>query len=397
MDISDMSKTEKILSQINVNRMVENLWRLVNIPSPTGRERAASVCFSEMLGEAGANVELDETIADSPNVIGHLKGSRAGRTIQLAGHIDHIDVAHTVPRRDKDIISGRGAADMKNGLAGILEIVRVLNETECDFAGEILVTVYGLHEAPEGDSRGLFGLLDKGVKGDAGIVFEGPNDRAAVMANGMAIWNLTLRHKGQACHELSAGRERLELFRAVLAVGEVLLEKDRKLKEQVNKYSLLPAESLFVGQLHYGDFYNRLPDVCTMQGTRRWHPDKSFDEVKEDFAKLIQAVSIPEDVRIENEWMFVGDSYEISPDESIVKSLCRSYKAVFGKQLPVAGHNSVTDTCRLVGRGNVPTVLWGFGTETGHSNNEYVKISQLESSCKVAVSAVLDYLEGNCG
>ena len=108
------------------------------------------------------------------------------------------------------------------------------------------------------------------------------------------------------------------------------------------------------------------------------------------------AYSLPEDVRIEDVWMFVGDSYEISPDESIVKSLCRSYEAVFGKELPIAGHSSVTDACRLVGRGKVPTVLWGFGTETGHSNNEYVKISQLGSSCKVAMLTVLDYLEGNC-
>jgi acetylornithine deacetylase/succinyl-diaminopimelate desuccinylase-like protein len=392
-----MPKTEKILRQISTDRMAEDLWRLVNIASPTGKEREASVYFSQMLGGAGADVELDETIANSPNVIGRLKGSRRGRTIQLAGHIDNIDVDHAAPRRDKDIICGRGAADMKNGLAGIVEIVRVLNDTGCDFAGEILVTVYGLHEAPEGDSRGLFGLLDKGVKGDAAIVFEGPNDSAAVMANGMGIWNLTLRHKSGACHELSAGKERMELLRAVLAVGEALQEKDGHLQEQVNKYPLLPAESLFVGQLHYGDFYNRVPDVCTMQGTRRWHPDKSFDEVKQDFAQVIQDVSMPEDVRIEDAWMFVGDSYEISPDESIVKSLCRSYKGVFGKQLPVAGHSGVTDACRLVGRGNVPTVLWGFGTETGHSNNEYVKIGKLESSCKVAMSAVLDYLESGCG
>ena len=391
-----MSKTEEILQQINTDRMAEDLWRLVNIASPTGREREASICFSEMLAEAGAKVELDETITDSPNVIGRLRGNREGKRIQLAGHIDHIDVAHATPKRDKDVISGRGAADMKNGLAGILEIVRVLNDTGCDFAGEILITVYGLHEAPAGDSRGLFSLLDKGVMGDAAIVFEGPDDRAAVMANGMGIWNLTLRHKSKSCHELIAGKEKSELLQAVLAVGEALQEEDCRLEERVNKYPLLLAESLFVGQLHYGDFYNRVPDVCTMQGTRRWHPDKSFDTVKQDFAQLIQNISIPQGVSIENEWMFVGDSYEISPEESIVKNLRRSYEFVFGKQLPIAGHSSVTDACRLVGRGNVPTVLWGFGTETGHSNNEFVKLSQLESSCKVAMLTILDYLEGSC-
>jgi acetylornithine deacetylase/succinyl-diaminopimelate desuccinylase-like protein len=391
-----MSNIDKILSKISTTRMADNLWTLLNIPSPTGKERQAALHFAQMLTDAGAKVKLDETIFDSPNVIARLKGNRQGKTIQLAGHIDHINVPHSAPTRDKDIISGRGSADMKNGLVGILEILEVLKNTGCDFPGQILVTVYGLHEAPEGDFSGLLGLLEQGIKADAAVIFEGPNDKAAIMANGMSIWNLKMKHNKQPCHELSALNNRSALFRAGVMIAEALYNKDEMLAKQMNAYPLLPAESLFIGQMHCGDFYNRTPDLCTLQGTRRWHPDKSFDLVKEDFQQMIQDASLPEEIQVKTEWFFVGDSYEISPNEQIVQSLCRSYEAVLGKQMPVGGHSSVTDACRLAGIANVPTVLWGFGTETGHSNHEYVKVNQLEASCKVAMLTVLDYLENNC-
>ena len=132
-----MENKKAILSQINPSRITENLWRLVNIPSPTGQERQAALCFAEMLAEAGAEIQIDETIPGSPGIIGRLKGNSKGKTIQLSGHIDHINIPHSAPTQTAERITGRGAADMKNGLAGILEIIHVLKSTGCQFPGEI--------------------------------------------------------------------------------------------------------------------------------------------------------------------------------------------------------------------------------------------------------------------
>jgi acetylornithine deacetylase/succinyl-diaminopimelate desuccinylase-like protein len=93
-----------LLDRIRREHLAADLWQLVRIPSPTRRERAVALAFAEMLETAGAEVEVDETLPDSPNVI------------------------------------GRGSADMKCGLAGILEIVRILKSTGCEFPGQILVT-----------------------------------------------------------------------------------------------------------------------------------------------------------------------------------------------------------------------------------------------------------------
>jgi len=152
---------------INLDRVADDLWQLVNVPSPTGKERAFLDVYAERLARAGAEVRLQ----GSPrSVVGRLKGNRPGRTFQLAGHADHIDVPHPAPTRTAEAISGRGAADMKAGLAGILEVVRVLKQGGCEFPGEILVTVYGGHEAPVGDSSALRNLIACGIVGDAALV-----------------------------------------------------------------------------------------------------------------------------------------------------------------------------------------------------------------------------------
>jgi len=390
-----MNCQANFVNRINAERLAQRVWELVQVPSPTGREREAAKVFKQLLSRAGAQTELDETIHNSPSVTGRLKGRRPGRTIQLAGHLDHIDIPHPAPKRDKIIISGRGAADMKNGLGGILEVISVLNESDCDFPGEILVTAYGLHEAPTGNSAGLLHLIGSGVKGDAAIVCEGPDDAAAVAANGMAIWEATLTHKEPSSHELSTKVNKTELLMAATKLVNAMAKKDRELKARRKQHSLLAPESLFVGQLHCGDFYNRLSNKCFLQGTRRWHPDKHSKYVRDDFEKMLKTVRLGKNVTIMSNWNLVGDSYEISQDQPIVRSLRKAYKCVNGKNMPLRGHSSVTDTCRLVRQGGIPAVLCGFGTSTGHADYEYVEIAQMARSARVLLLTVLDYLGGS--
>ena len=397
MDRSEKSEFDELnirnfQGRISRDSLAENLWQLVNIPSPTGMERKAALFFAELLKSSGATVEVDESIPQSPNIIGRLKGRRKGRVIQLAGHIDHVDIPHAKPKRETGIISGRGTADMKNGLAGILEIVRLLSENDCDFPGEILVTVYGLHEAPNGNSAGLLNLIDKGIKGDAAIIFEGPDNSAAIMANGMSIWNLTIRHEQPACHELCTGIDRTSLSEKVIKIIDTLLQKDARLLNDPNPFPLLGPESLFIGQVHYGDFYNRVPNTTSMQGTRRWHPDKTFEQIKTDFDELIGTLPLDNRIRIDRDWIYVGDSYEISETEPIVKSFINAFEAVHNRNCPVAGHGSVTDASKLVREAEIPAILCGFGTETGHADYEFVTIEKLERCCAVALLTVMNYL-----
>jgi len=385
------------VDRINLPRMADDLWQLVNIPSPTGGERAVALAFADMLSRAGARVELDETLPQSPSVIGRLRGSRPGGTFQLAGHLDHIDVPHDPPRRDGNVISGRGSADMKNGLAAILETVRVLAENGSSFPGEILVTAYGLHEAPAGDSSALLRLIERGVKGHAALVAE--NSHAAegsvvIQGKGQSIWNLTLRRSGEGCHELNVPPAEGSFFEACTALAQALNDFGCQLSGRSNAYPLLSPESLFVGQMHYGDFYNRAPASCTLQGTRRWLPDRTFEKVRAEMDTMLARVKLPAGMSAGCEWTFVGESYAVDPGEPVVAAQQRAFREVTGRAAGFAGLSAVVDANRLVPAGSVPTVLLGFDNEFAHADHECVRIDKMLDPCRILLKTVQYYLEG---
>jgi len=382
------------LKHIQAQRLADDLWDLVTIPSPTSQERNAACAFAQRLREAGATVEMDETIHDSPNVIGRLKGKRPGKTLQLAGHLDHIPTPHPSPERHDDIISGRGAADMKGGLAGILEVVRVLNECHCDFPGEILATVYGLHEAPRGDSTGLLNLIKNGVVGHAAIVMEtgGPENEAVIMGKGQSIWTITIRSDDISCHELRQPVTAHDLLNCALRVAALLQQDQRKLQTQTNAFPLLTPESLFVGQIHYGDFYNRIPNHCFLQGTRRWHPNRTFSDIQRDFSGRLSSIDHPAGITINCEWTFVGEAYQVQSDEPIIQALRRAFQTLAGKTMNYAGISAVVDASRLVPIGHIPTALCSFDGATAHADYEFVRISRLLSSCRLLLQTSVNYL-----
>jgi acetylornithine deacetylase/succinyl-diaminopimelate desuccinylase-like protein len=393
-----MQHPDALLDRVESRRIADDLWRMVCLPSPTGKERRVALAFAELLSSAGATVELDETIPESPNVIGRLVGRRPGRIFQFAGHLDHIDMPHEPPERDAGSVSGRGAADMKGGLALIIEAVRVLAESGCDFPGEILITVWGLHEAPVGDSRGLLGLIRRRVLGDAALVAESvyaQRDQAIVAGKGLGIWNLTFRWAGEVGHELNRLQDAGGLLETAVVAIQRLLEFSRRLDADLVDGKNMSAGSLFIGKLTYGDFYNRTTTTCSLQGTRRWPPGLTSKSVAREIQELIRAIPCSQNVSAEIEFQPVGEAYRMNPDTAVVKALLSAWREVHGRP-PGLGHlSAVTDANRLVSIGSVPTVLLESDNRCAHANREIVQIENLVRSCRVALLTALYFLEGS--
>jgi acetylornithine deacetylase len=384
-----MAEGENIIDNIRSNRIAEDLWTLVNIASPTGDEGKVLAAYAELLQAAGAEVQLGEGA-----VIGQLQGE-GNKTLQLAGHADHIDMPHAVPNRSGDIISGRGAADMKGGISAILEIVRILAESKSKPQGNLLITVYGGHEAPEGDSEPLNRLIHRGITGSAAIVVESAEalEDVVVCGAGQSIWNVTAEWEGQVCHELKRPQAADGIWKTTTQLLEFLREYDRELRSREGSYPLLQPESVFIGQLHGGDFYNRTAPKTSMQGTRRWHPNRGFQSIQEEFRDFVEERVAPcPEMSIGIEWNFVGESYEVSPEEPIIRAYSAACQEVLGTS-KISGTMVVTDAARLVRIGNVPTVVCPFDNESAHADHEFVRLPRLLESCQVALLTIENYFK----
>jgi len=384
-----MSEPENILDKLDIDRIADDLWTLVNIPSPTGSESEILDAYAVLLEKAGAEIQREEGA-----VIGRLRGL-GGETFQLAGHADHIDMPHAAPSRSGEMIGGRGSADMKGGLAAILEIVRVFSEQKNSLRGDLLITVYGGHEAPVGDSAALNGLIQQGIVGNAAMVVESAEglEDVVVCGAGQSIWNLSARWEGRVCHELRRPRTADGVWDTTIELLRFLRGYERELRTRENRYSLLRPESVFVGQLHGGDFYNRTTSDISIQGTRRWHPNRDFRSIKEEFRSLLEEQAKPSpEVSIGVDWNFVGESYEVSPDEKIVIAQTAACRKILGSSR-LSGTMVVTDAARLARLGRVPTVVCAFDNETAHADQEYVRLPRILESCQVALLTVMNFFE----
>jgi acetylornithine deacetylase len=113
------------------DQLVDLLSRLVAIDSvnpslvPGGAgERAIAAFVAGWARDAGLEAQVLEDTPGRPSVIVRARGSGGGRTLLLCGHLDTVTVdgmdAPLEPRVDADRLYGRGAYDVKAGVAAAL-------------------------------------------------------------------------------------------------------------------------------------------------------------------------------------------------------------------------------------------------------------------------------------
>lgn len=123
-----------------LGELKEILKKLIAIPSVTGNEHDIAIYIADYLRQCGVDsVELQPVEGNRLNVVAHLKGEKVGPVVLLTGHMDTVAPGEgwrTDPfkatERDGRIY-GRGAADMKGGIAAILVAIRTQqrNESKC--------------------------------------------------------------------------------------------------------------------------------------------------------------------------------------------------------------------------------------------------------------------------
>jgi len=385
------SMTTRLQQQLDPSRVYQWALDLVRIPSPTGDSRQVTEFYAERLRELGLTVELDEEFPHSPSVIAYLDGSRPGPTLELAGHLDVIPVPHDPPVIREGVLYGRGACDMKGGMAAVLEVARVLARVRDHLQGRLMICGYGLHEAPLGRGQSLLRLLERGIVGDAIINVEGPSDEVAVIGKGMSTFEIIIEREGEPMHEVQAPPGLPHPILIGLDVANAL----RAWAEELSQGEVFPhvgPESLFIGQIESGDFYNRVPTRCRIVGTRRYAPQKCFPEVEAEFQAHLEPIRRGTPASIRLNLVKTRDGFQVQEDEPIVRLLQQGYQEVTGRPLPLGGFTAVGDVSLFVNEGGVPAVYFGCGLERGHATPEFVSLSRLEQLARVLVATAARYL-----
>jgi acetylornithine deacetylase len=340
-------------------------------PGARGEADVARRIASE-LEAIGLRVEVTEAMPGRPNVVGVLEGRAPGRSLMFCGHTDTVGVSG-MPRpfaaeiRDGRLY-GRGAQDMKGGVAGMIGAVRRIAESGGLARGQVIVAAV-IDE--EHASIGADALVAK-WRADAAVVTEPTSLDIAVAHKGFQ-W-IALETRGRAAH----GSRPLEGRDAILRMGRVLsrLEALDQRLQRGPSHALLGAASLHASLIEGGHELSSYPARAALQYERRTLPGESADVARAEAEAILADLRL-EDPEFDGEARHVlgRDAYEIEATSQLPTQLSAAAKAA-GCRASIVGMTFWTDAA-ILGAAGIPSVLFGPGGAGLHSIEEYVLLDDV--------------------
>jgi acetylornithine deacetylase len=320
------------------------------------------------------------------NVIGVLQGSGEGHSLMLNGHTDTVGIAgmeieplRPIYRDGK--VYGRGAFDMKGGLAAMLTVGEAIVRSKHPIRGDLILAFVADEEY---GSRGTEELV-KQFTADAAIVTEPTGLKIVVAHRGFAWAKINVR--GKAVH----GSLHEEGIDAIVNAGKVLValgELDQSFKRG-HHHPLLGRASVHASLIEGGSELSTYPASCEMQLERRTIPGESRERVVEELEDLLKSVRQKDsDFDATSEVFFDRPCLETRRDAPIIQEIISSSEKIIKVTPELIGALWWTDAALLSDAG-IPSVLFGSSGEGGHAPVEYVDFASLKNTAQIlSVTAV---------
>ncbi len=381
------SQRQRVFNAVKPQRLLDMAQKLVAVPSRTGEARAVLDCLAEILKAEGFAVERpDGGYPQAPAVAVRFQGKQPGKTLQYNGHLDTVHLPFVPPSIEGDLMRGSGSSDMKAGTAAAVEALLALRDSGALETGAILLTAHDLHETPWGDGRQLNAMIQAGYVGAAVLLPEYLNQVLPVIGRGGFTWKVNIERPGPPIHEVMRPSEP-----SVIAAGAELVRRLNALDVEVSKRrdALAGPESVFIGQIHAGEIFNQYPQICRLEGTRRWLPGTGQADVETQFRALLDESARATGTTMTAELCLMRDAFRLDQQHPFVGCFQNAYETLSAKTLPIGAKPFCDDGNSFWALANVPAITHGPNAGGAHTLQEWVSISDLVRVAKVyALTAV---------
>jgi succinyl-diaminopimelate desuccinylase len=250
---------------------------LCRVPSESGSERALADLVEKRLRSEAANLEI---VRVGENVVARTNQGRDRRVV-LGGHLDTVPAnKNAEPRRDGDVLHGLGTADMKGGLAVLLELAQ---KASANSARNDATFVFYEGEEVADEHNGLRRLFAERadlVEGDLAVLLEPTAGWVEAGCQGTISMRATFT--GERAHSARPWMGRNAIHRAA-----PFLERCAQFDAAtVDVDGLEYREALQVVRVEGGVANNVVPDLCSVVVNRRYAPNRSLEEAVEEVRAL---------------------------------------------------------------------------------------------------------------
>ncbi len=396
------------------DELVQLVANLVRFPSTLGNEAEAQHFIADYLRESGMETdvwdideslkELDEAgdsgvpFAGRPNVAGTAKGSEGWRSLILNGHID---VVSPEPVSDwthdpwaAEIVEGRmygrGALDMKSGVAVNMFLPRVLRDLGITLKGDLIVQSVIEEECT---GNGAFDASRR-YSADAVVVTEPSRGNYTNVHVGVMWFRVLV--SGRSAHAAVAPTG-VNAISKTVPIILALEELDRKMNETIHP-AFADQEhpiNLNIGVIRGGDWPSTVPGECELHCRLSFFPGTPVKEIRKQVEAAVQSAAEQDDWLREHPPVVSYDGFQtsgssVSPDEPSVIALGEWHRTVTGEEMTMQAQTGVNDM-RYFNFKGVPAGCYGASGANAHAADEWLDLASLNRTAKVVGAFVLEW------
>jgi succinyl-diaminopimelate desuccinylase len=408
-----VSLLSRVFERINAEEVVELTRALVRIPSvyrpgEAGANEAEAAAFVESwFRREGLSVEVQDVAPGRPNILAWVGEKGPGRRcLLLEGHTDVVTEGDpkdwTRPPFGAEMIDGRiygrGAADMKSGLAAAMVALAAFKRANVTPNGKLVV---GALVDEEDAMIGVRHLVKTaaGRELDAAIICE-PEENELCLEQRGVVW-ARIRARGRMAHGAmpEAGVNPLTALGAILRHVPALekrlrkqCQKSRYLKPPTVTPTIIQGPPRGVGAPQS----NVIPAIAEMTLDVRLTPGIAAEGVQAEIEALCRhaEAAVP---GVKVEWEAVNAfrlPTKVEKSEPVVQAMIHGVRKATGAAPRYGGVPGSTDGTILRMELGIPIVTCGPGSRLiPHQVDEYVEAKEIADAARIYAAAALKYLE----
>ncbi|MFH1586644.1 MAG: M20 family metallopeptidase [Candidatus Diapherotrites archaeon] len=368
---------------------------LIQVKSVNGNETPVAELIKEKLNDYGIKSKLIGKNSKRKNLVAKIKGVSGNKALMFNGHTDVVPAGDIKkwkypPFSGKILggkIFGRGARDMKGGVAALTYSAIALVESSSELNGKITLVFNSDEES--GNHSGIREVLDSGITADACLVGEPMKDKK-IKIGYRGIYRFRIVTRGQTSHTGHVGDKGVN---AITKMAKILLALEKS-KPRYLKNKLLPPPAINAGTVIRGGIaINIVPDECEALVDCRLSLGQSKKSIKEDISDVLRNLK-KKDPEISygiNKLAYVPP-FITDKKEQIAKISVKNARKILGNRSGFTVSGAVSDGNLLSARG-IPVVSFGADGENTHSENEFAYTKSLTNAAKIYSLTAQDFLK----
>ena len=354
--------------------------------NPPGNEKRGALCLKEIFDREGIPCEVQDLGDNRANFIASF--GEGDKILEYSGHLDVVPCVgnwqHTAigTTEEGELIYGRGACDMKGGVAAMCSAAISMFRDKTPLNGQIRLTFV----ADEEDANlGMHAFLDSHKAATYTILGEPTDLHVAIAHRGVGRYYIDLL--GHACHAALRSTEETAVAKAARAVMAI---DDLNKQLESMTHDVLPSPSIVVTMVQGYEKDNVVPGKVRLLVDFRVLPGMTEPQTRKLVQDALDAHGI---VGFELTKHFFMPGGEVAQAHPFVSACVEQAEKLNERKEAPQAFGASCEQCFLVEAGSATVIIGPGSLDQAHTVDEFVEKAQLLRAAKLYREIAMDVLK----